>query len=84
MTHTYYTQGTCSSEIRFEIVDGVLQKVEFDNGCDGNLKAISLLVAGMKVQDVIEKLKGLPCEDRETSCPDQLAKALENWKTGVK
>ncbi len=79
MTHTYYTQGTCSTEIRFEVVDGILQKVEFSDGCEGNLTAISRLVAGMEVGTVIAKLKGLPCEGRDTSCPDQLARALEDW-----
>lgn len=78
---TYYTQGTCSTEIRFVVVDGILQKVEFSDGCEGNLAAISRLVVGMKVKDVIEKLKGLPCEGRDTSCPDQLARALEDWES---
>ena len=82
MMETYFTQGTCSTEIKFEIVDGIVKKVEFADGCEGNLTAISLLVIGMQVDDVIEKLKGLPCEGRETSCPDQLARALEQWKTG--
>jgi uncharacterized protein (TIGR03905 family) len=82
MTETYYTQGTCSTEIQFEVVDGIVKKVQFADGCEGNLTAISLLVIGMKVEDVIEKLKGLPCEGRDTSCPDQLARALEQWKTG--
>ena len=79
MMQTYYTQGTCSTEIRFVVVDGILQMVEFSDGCEGNLTAISRLVIGMKVKDVIEKLKGLPCEGRDTSCPDQLARALEDW-----
>ena len=77
MTQTYYTQGTCSREIRFEIVGDILKNVEFIGGCDGNLKAISRLVAGMKVADVIDKLKGIPCGTKTTSCGDQLAHALE-------
>ena len=76
MTQTYYPQGTCSTEIRFEVADGVLQKVEFADGCEGNLTGIGRLVTGMKVEDVIAKLRGIPCEGRDTSCPDQLAKAL--------
>jgi uncharacterized protein (TIGR03905 family) len=76
---TYYTQGTCSSEIRFDILDGMLRKVEFSDGCEGNLSAICRLVVGMQVKDVIAKLKGIPCEGRDTSCPDQLARALEDW-----
>ena len=78
MMQTYTTQGTCSTEIRFEVADGKLKKVEFSNGCEGNLTAISRLVVGMNVKSVIEKLKGIPCEGRDTSCPDQLARALED------
>ena len=76
---SYYPQGTCSTEIRFEVADGVLRKVEFSDGCEGNLTGIGRLVTGMKVEDVVAKLKGIPCEGRDTSCPDQLAKALEHW-----
>ena len=79
MTQIYRTQGTCSSEIRFEVSGNILKNVEFVGGCDGNLKAISRLVTGMQVTDVIDKLKGLPCETKNTSCPDQLACALETW-----
>ncbi len=81
MTQTFYPQGTCSSEIRFEVVDSVVVKLEFSDGCEGNLGAISRLVTGMNVAEVIEKLKGIPCEGRDTSCPDQLAKALEQWQS---
>ena len=84
MTQTYYPQGTCSTEIRFEVADGVLRKVEFTDGCDGNLTGIGRLVAGMKVEDVIAKLKGSPCEGRDTSCPDQLSRALEHWLSANK
>ena len=79
MMQSYYPQGTCSTEIRFEVADGVLRKVEFSDGCEGNLTGIGRLVTGLKVEDVIAKLKGIPCEGRDTSCPDQLAKALEHW-----
>ena len=79
MTQSYYPQGTCSTEIRFDVADGVLRKVEFADGCEGNLTGIGRLVTGMKVEDVVAKLKGIPCEGRDTSCPDQLAKALEHW-----
>lgn len=77
MTHTYYPQGTCSTKIRFRIEDGVLLQVEFCDGCEGNLTAVSRLVTGMRATDVIKKLKGVPCDGRDTSCPDQLARALE-------
>ena len=57
MTQTYYPQGTCSTEIRFEVAEGVLRKVEFADGCDGNLTGIGRLVTGMKVEDVNKLLK---------------------------
>lgn len=77
MTYTYKTHGTCSREIKFEINDGILSKVNFVNGCNGNLQGIGSLVEGMRVEDVIKKLKGINCNGRGTSCPDQLARALE-------
>ena len=77
MTYTYKTHGTCSREITFEVNDGVLTKVNFVSGCNGNLQGISHLVEGMKVEDVIKKLKEINCNGRGTSCPDQLARALE-------
>ncbi|HHU49596.1 MAG: TIGR03905 family TSCPD domain-containing protein [Caldicoprobacterales bacterium] len=79
---TYKTRGVCSSIIEFEVVDGVLHSVSFENGCDGNLTGISRLVEGMKVEEVISKLKGIPCQGN-TSCPDQLAKALEEYMAGL-
>lgn len=84
MMQSYYPQGTCSTEIRFEVADGVLRKVEFSDGCEGNLTGIGRLVTGMKVEDVVAKLKGIPCEGRDTSCPDQLARALEHWLSTIK
>ena len=77
MTYTYKTRGTCSREITFEVDNGIVTKVHFVSGCNGNLQGISHLVEGMKVEDVIEKLKGIDCNGRGTSCPDQLARALE-------
>lgn len=75
---TYYTEGVCSTEINFETEDGRLTHVKFEGGCDGNLKAIGALVNGMRIEDVIAKLKGIACESNLTSCADQLARALEN------
>lgn len=77
MTYTYKTHGTCSREITFEVENGIVTKVSFVSGCNGNLQGISQLVEGMKVEEVIEKLKGINCNGRGTSCPDQLARALE-------
>lgn len=76
---TYKTQGTCCRAIDFEVTDGVVKNVRFDGGCNGNTKGVGALVEGMKIEDVIAKLKGIPCGFKNTSCPDQLAKALEGY-----
>ena len=76
---SYKTQGTCSKNIDFEVVDGKVKNVKFLGGCDGNLQGIGNLVEGMPVSLVIEKLKGLKCGAKNTSCPDQLARALEKY-----
>jgi uncharacterized protein (TIGR03905 family) len=75
--YEYKTKGTCSTKIRFEIENGKLHSVNFEDGCNGNLKALSLLVEGMNAREVVQKLKGLCCENRGTSCGDQLARAIE-------
>ncbi|MBQ1933029.1 MAG: TIGR03905 family TSCPD domain-containing protein [Muribaculaceae bacterium] len=74
--YSYRTSGTCSQAIEIEIEGDVIKSVMFYGGCDGNLKGISSLVAGMKAQEVIDRLKGTRCGMKTTSCPDQLAKAL--------
>lgn len=76
----YKTHGTCSSYIDIEVENDVIKSVEFTGGCHGNLQGISRLVQGMKVEDAIAKLKGIRCGFKPTSCPDQLAIALENMK----
>ena len=77
MKHTYFTQGTCSQVIEFEIDDhGRLSNVVFMGGCHGNLQGISRLVEGMKAEEAISKLEGIKCGYKPTSCPDQLARAL--------
>ncbi len=77
MTYTYKTRGTCSSAIEIEIDDNsVITDVRFIGGCNGNTKGVSALVKGMKAQDVIDRLEGIQCGFKGTSCPDQLAKAL--------
>ena len=75
--HTYIPEGVCATEIAFEIEGGILHNVRFTDGCDGNSKAVSRLVEGMPVDEVLRRLKGIDCEGRGTSCTDQLAKALE-------
>ena len=75
---TYKTEGTCSQLIEIELKDGVIDSVQFTGGCNGNLKGICALVKGMKPEDVIAKCKGIRCGLKPTSCPDQLARALES------
>ena len=77
MKSVFFTKGTCSRSIEIEIVDGIIKHVYFSGGCNGNLKGISNLVVGMKVSDAIERLEGIECGDKGTSCPDQFAKALK-------
>ena len=78
----YQTKGVCSTSIDIEGEDGVIKFVEFFGGCNGNLQGISALVEGMKVDDAISRLKGIRCGFKTTSCPDQLARALEQIKEG--
>ena len=77
MQFEYRTKGTCSQRIIFEINDGIVTNVQFLGGCNGNLQGISKLVDGMKVEEVIEKIEGIHCGMKPTSCPDQLARALK-------
>ena len=81
MNVVYKTTGTCSKQIHFSIDNGVVHDVKFDGGCNGNLQGIGRLVEGMRVEDVITRLKGISCNGRPTSCPDQLAQALEQTMT---
>lgn len=76
----YKTNGVCSSEIEFEIEDDIIKQVSFKGGCAGNASGLSKLLAGMKVEDVIERLEGTTCGRKTTSCPDQLSKALKEWR----
>ena len=80
MVRKYKTFGTCSVQINFEVEDNIVKSVEFVGGCNGNTKGISKLVVGMNIDDVIAKLEGIKCGVRSTSCPDQLAKALKEYK----
>jgi uncharacterized protein (TIGR03905 family) len=74
----FKTRGTCSRQISASIEEGIVKNVMFSSGCEGSLQAVSKLVEGMDVERVISKLKGINCQGRGTSCPDQLAKALED------
>ncbi|AEF82287.1 TIGR03905 family TSCPD domain-containing protein [Leadbettera azotonutricia] len=81
--HEFIPQGTCSSKILFDIQDGKVKNLHFEDGCDGNLKALSILADGMEAGELVKKLKGLECEDKGTSCADQLARALEKYSNGA-
>ena len=73
----YQTEGTCSRRIVVKLQDDELRDVEFHGGCNGNLKAIRKLVQGRPVQEVVSLLEGIECDDKATSCADQLAQALK-------
>ncbi|MBQ4647089.1 MAG: TIGR03905 family TSCPD domain-containing protein [Candidatus Gastranaerophilales bacterium] len=75
----YNTTGTCSKQIIIEIEDDIISNIEFIGGCQGNLQGISVLARGMKIVEVIEKLKGIRCGAKATSCPDQLASGLMKY-----
>ena len=73
---TFYPQGVCSMMIEIELEDDIIRDVIFTGGCNGNLSGISKLIKGMRAEDVIERLEGTTCGFKDTSCPDQLSKAL--------
>ncbi len=77
MTVTYKTKGVCASEMVVEVKDGVVERLQVTGGCSGNLQGLSRLVPGMRAEDVISRLEGVPCGPKSTSCPDQLAQALK-------
>lgn len=77
MKRVYRPKGVCSQLMEIEVENGIIQQVQIFGGCNGNLQGISKLIEGMRVEDVIAKMKGIHCGGRPTSCPDQLAKALE-------
>ncbi len=77
MKHTYIPHGVCSRLIEVEIEDDIIVSCKFSGGCSGNTQGVSKLVIGMDANEAIERLKGINCGGRGTSCPDQLANALE-------
>ena len=80
MVYKYKTQGVCSREMIINVENDIVKSVEIIGGCDGNRQGISMLVSGMNIDEVIKRLKGIDCRGRGTSCPDQLARALEEIK----
>lgn len=79
----FVPKGVCSREISFDVVDGKVHNVQYLGGCNGNAKGISALVEGMAVEEAIRRLKGIKCGFKSTSCPDQLATALEQYQSDV-
>lgn len=84
MTFDYNTNGVCSQRIQIEIEDDVIKKVTFIGGCNGNLKGIGNLLVGMNPEEAVSRLSGIKCGTRNTSCPDQLAKALATVQSNKK
>lgn len=84
MIYTYKPKGVCSREIQLEVEEGSVKKLTVVGGCNGNLQGISKLVEGMNIEEVIRRLKGIDCNGKGTSCPDQIAKALEEMIIAVK
>lgn len=81
MEYEYKTKGVCSRKITFSVENGKVHRVHFEGGCNGNGKGVSALVEGMDVGEAIARMKGIQCGMKATSCPDQLAQALEQTKS---
>ncbi len=77
MIYTYRPKGVCSQMMKIELEDGIIKNIEVLGGCHGNLQGISALVRGMRAEEAIARMKGICCGFKKTSCPDQMAKALE-------
>jgi len=75
----YKTRGVCSSAIEIAVEDGIVKSVKYHGGCSGNTQGVAALVAGMKIEDAIERLSGIRCGFKNTSCPDQLSQALREY-----
>lgn len=79
---SYKTKGVCASGLEFDVEDGVVKNISFAGGCDGNHKGLAALAEGMAPEEAAKRLKGITCGRRDTSCPDQLAAALEEFLAG--
>ncbi|MBR7151629.1 MAG: TIGR03905 family TSCPD domain-containing protein [Clostridia bacterium] len=80
-TFTYTTRGVCSRSIDISIEDGVIQNVTYHGGCSGNTQGVAALARGLTVEEAIERLSGIRCGMKSTSCPDQLATALREYQS---
>ena len=79
----HLNKHTCSRAVDFDVENGIITNCPFIGGCDGNTKGVAALVVGRPVDDVIQLLSGIDCNGRGTSCPDQLAKALQEYKNSA-
>ncbi len=79
MHYSFNTKGVCATKLEFDVEDGVVKNVSFLGGCDGNHKGLAALAEGMTPDDAAKRLKGISCGMRKSSCPDQLAEALEEF-----
>lgn len=79
MTFTYYPKGVCSSKMELDIENDVVVSLKITDGCPGNLMGLSKMVQGMPVEEIIQRLDGITCGRKKTSCPDQLAHALKSY-----
>lgn len=77
MTIDYTPKGVCARSLKIDVEDGKIQKVDIMGGCSGNLQGLSTLLVGLEVEDAIQKMEGIACGSRPTSCPDQIAQALK-------
>ena len=83
MVHEYLPKGVCSMKITVEVEENIIKNVKFLGGCAGNTKGVAALIEGMNIDDGIKRIKGIECGGKGTSCPDQLAIALEEIKEKV-
>ena len=79
MVYNFTPRGVCSRAMEIEVEDDIIKRVKIVGGCAGNTVGVSRLIEGMKIDEAIKRLKGIPCGTKQTSCPDQLAKALEEY-----
>ena len=77
MTYRYTTRGVCSRSVSFDLENGIVQNVRFEGGCSGNTQGVAALAEGMPAEEVIRRLSGIRCGFKPTSCPDQLAQAIQ-------
>lgn len=84
MKYSFVPSGVCSRQINFEIEDNKIKNCEFIGGCNGNLKGICKLIENQDINEVIQRLEGITCNNKPTSCPDQLAKGLKQYLENIK